>query len=322
MTPATRFLTLALAAFGSALPVASGTGSTPGAPPQAAARQPRAAAPAAASARYLEYARASADWAWDRREEGLARWRAQFDPESPFGYRPPGGLLETALVYSYLFEKEGTPRYAERAREILLTYGDYRSAFPDWAAKKRPDYDHGVPALPDFFVVMRYLRAYDVLNRRGKLAPAEVKAIEEMVGHSIDYLLQTSEWGTMNRTVLRAESLAWAVKALPSHPRAAAWEKQRKALGDDNWGNWEIEDATIYHGVWLFALMGYADALGRLDELFKTPEVYYYAHYFLNLMSPASVVPDFGDAAWTQNWQHFFVFFEAAAARLDDAQMA
>jgi len=209
------------------------------------------------------------------------------------------------------------PRYAERAREILLTYGDYRSAFPDWAAKKRPDYDHGVPALPDFFVVMRYLRAYDALHRLGKLSPPEVKTIEDMVGHSIDYLLQTSEWGAMNRTILRAESLAWAVKALPGHPRAAVWEKQRKALGDDNWGNWEIEDATIYHGVWLYALMGYADALGRLDDLFKTPEVYYYAHYFLNLMSPAQVVPDFGDAAWTQNWQHFFVFFEAAAARLN-----
>ena len=178
-----------------------------------------------------------------------------------------------------------------------------------------------MPALPDFFVVMRYLRAYDTLHRLGKLSPAEVEAIEEMVGHSIDYLLQTSEWGAMNRTMLRAESLAWAVRALPKHPRAAVWEKQRQALGDDNWGNWEIEDATIYHGVWLYALMGYADALGKLDELFRTPEVYYYAHYFLNLMSPAGVVPDFGDAAWTQNWQHFFVFFEAAAARLNDPTM-
>ena len=100
-----------------------------------------------------------------------------------------------------------------------------------------------------------------------------------------------------------------------------AGRQQRRALGDDNWGNWEIEDATIYHGVWLYALLGYADALGKLDELFRTPEVYYYAHYFLNLMSPAGMVPDFGDAAWTQNWQHFFVFFEAAAARLNDPTM-
>ena len=263
MTSASRFFALALTAGCGALAPASDTGSPTGVAPQAAARQARSAAPAQSAARYLEYARASADWAWDRREESLTRWRAQFDPESPFGYRPPGGLLETALVYSYFYEKEGTARYAERARDVLLTYGDYRNAFPDWAAKKRPDYDHGVPALPDFFVVMRYLRAYDALHRLGKLSSSEVASIEEMVGHSIDYLLQTSEWGTMNRTVLRAESLAWAVKALPNHPRAAVWEKQRKALGDDNWGNWEIEDATIYHGVWLYALMGYADALGR-----------------------------------------------------------
>ena len=83
-----------------------------------------------------------------------------------------------------------------------------------------------------------------------------------MVAHSIDYLLQTSEWGAMNRTVLRAESLAWAVTRCRSPtPGPPAYETQRKALGDDNWGNWEIEDATIYHGVWLYSLLGYADAL-------------------------------------------------------------
>jgi hypothetical protein len=275
-----------------------------------------------ADTRYLDYAKASADWAWDHREETLARWRAQFDPEGPFGYRAPGNLLEIALIYASLFEKDGNPVYADRARTILTTYGDYRSIFPEWAAKKRPDYDHGVPALPDFFVVMRYLRAYDILHRMGKLTPAEVTKIEEMVGHTIEYLLQTSEWGTMNRTMLRAETLAWAVRALPSHPRAGAWETQRKALGDDNFGNWQIEDATIYNGIWLYALMGYADARGQLAQLFRTPEVYYYAHYYLNLMSPAGVVPDMGDAAWTQNWQHFFVFFETAAAQLNDPTFA
>ena len=54
------------------------------------------------------------------------------------------------------------------------------------------------------------------------------------------------------------------------------------AGGDDNWGNWEIEDATIYHGVWLYALLGYADVLGKIDELFQTPEIYYYSQYFLH----------------------------------------
>ena len=141
-----------------------------------------------------------------------------FDPESPFGYRPPAACSKSRSSTRPSSRRTGTPVYADRAREILLTYGDYRSAFPEWAAKKRPDYDHGVPALPDFFVVMRYLRAYDILHRLGKFSPAEVATIEEMVGHSIDYLLQTSEWGTMNRTMLRAESLAWAVTRAAEPP--------------------------------------------------------------------------------------------------------
>ena len=34
-----------------------------------------------------------------------------------------------------------------------------------------------------------------------------------------------------------------------------------------------------------------------MPELFRTPEIFYYSQYFLNLMSPAGMVPDFGDAA-------------------------
>jgi hypothetical protein len=272
-------------------------------------------------AQYLQYARAAADWTWDHQDEMLARWRQGFDPESPFGYRAPGELLEMALIYSALFEKEGNALHADRARTVLLGYGDYRSQYPEWAAKARPDYTNGVPALPDFFVVMRYVRTYDALHRLNRLSAADVAKVEALIAHSIDYLMQTSEWGAMNRTMLRAESLAWAVRAMPKHPRAEAWEKQRRALGDDNWGNWEIEDATIYHGVWLYSLLGYSDALATMDQLFRTPEVYYYTQYFLNLMSPAGFVPDFGDAHWSSNWQHFLVFFEAAAARLNDPRM-
>jgi hypothetical protein len=294
--------------------------------PRAGARaaQPQktpAVAQAVPRERYLEYARASADYTWDHRDDIIARWRETFDPNSPFGYRAPGGLLDFASIYAYLFEWERKPIYAERAKQVLLTYGNYRSQFPDWAAKKRPDYTNGVPALPDFFVVMRYLRAYDTLHRLGQLTPQEATTIENVAAHSIDYLLQTAEWGAMNRAMLRAESLAWAVRAMPKHPRAAAWEVQRRALGDDNWGHWEIEDASLYHGVWLYSLLGYADALGKGDDLFRTPEVFYYSQYFLNLMAPAGFVPDFGDAQWTSNWQHYLVFFEAAAARLNDPSM-
>ena len=61
-----------------------------------------------AHARYLEYARASADWTWDHRDETLATLEGDSSiRKGPFGYRPPGGLLETALIYSSLFERTG-----------------------------------------------------------------------------------------------------------------------------------------------------------------------------------------------------------------------
>ncbi|HYA48862.1 MAG TPA: hypothetical protein VEG35_04100 [Burkholderiales bacterium] len=279
---------------------------------------PARGAQAVPRAKYIEYARASADWAYRHTDDLLAQWRKAFDPMNVFGYRPPGGLLETAVTYSYLYEKEQRPEYAERAKAVLMTYGDYRSAYPASSVKLRPDYADGVPALPDFFTAMRYIRAYETLHRLGRLTPGEAKTAEGLIAESMRYLLRTQEWGPMNRSALRAESLAWAVRALPGHPERPRWEMLRRALGDDNWGHWQIEDATIYNGVWLYAMLGYADALGRMDELFGTPEFPYYTRYYTHLLCPAGFVPDFGDAHWTANWTHFLVFFEAAAARLHD----
>jgi hypothetical protein len=271
--------------------------------------------------RYLEFARASADWVFSHQDELISQWRKGFDPENVFGYRPPGGLLEMAVISASLLEIDKKPEYADRAKQVLLAYGDYRSAYPDWAKAKRADYADGVPALPDFFTVMRYIRAYEILHRRAVLSKTEIVEIEAEIAHSLEYLMRSQEWGPMNRSALRAESLAWAVRALPEHPRREVWEMQRRALGDDNWGNWQIEDATIYNGVWLYSLLGYADALGEREELFKTPEMYYYSQYYLHLLSPAGTVPDFGDAHWEANWAHYLVFFEAAAAAYRNPQL-
>ncbi|MGA2585891.1 MAG: hypothetical protein ABSF88_02525 [Candidatus Aminicenantales bacterium] len=262
---------------------------------------------------FLTYARASADWTWQHYDETIDKWKKTFDPGNVFGYRAPGGLLEMAAIYSYFFEKEKNPEYARRAKKVLLTYGDFRSIFPDAARKMRFDYDDGVPPLPDFFTVMRYIRTYETLHRLRQLTPEENAKAEAIISESMAYMLRTQEWGAMNRGLLRAENLAWAVRALPGHKNIKTWEMQRKALGDDNWEHWEIEDATIYNGVWLYSLLGYSDALGKMDELFQTPEMYYYGQYYLNLICPAGIVPDFGDAHWEANWPHFLVFFEAAA---------
>ncbi len=271
--------------------------------------------------KYLEFARASADWTWAHYDSLVGVWRQHFDPYNEFGYRPPPRLLEMAAIDAFLHEKEGKKEYARRAKKVLLTYGDYRSIYPEEARKKRADYSNGVPALPDFFTTMRYIRAYDSLRRTRFLTRAEQKKIEKMIAGSVEYILRTQEWGTMNRGMLRAEGLAWAIRAVPKAPRIRYWKMIEHAIGSDNWGHWEIEDATHYNAIWLYSLLGYSDAKRKMRELFQLPEMFMYAHYYLNLMCPDGMIPDFGDAYWHSNWSRYLVFFEAAAKAYRNPQL-
>jgi hypothetical protein len=270
---------------------------------------------------YLDYARASADYIYDQRDSVVIKWRKTINPEDIFGYRAPGNLLEMAAIYATLYDLEGKKKYAERAKEVLLTYGQYTKEFPVAISRRKADYADGVPALPDFFTTMRYLQAYDKLKNKGFLTTAEMTKIDDLIAQSLVYILRTQEWGAMNRSALRAETLSWAVKVLPNHAVSPMLKMYEQALLSDNWGQWEIEDASLYHAVWLYALMGSADAKGEMAELFKTPEMYFYSQYFLNLMSPQGMIPDFGDSHNFTNWNRWIVFFEAAAKQYNSPEM-
>ena len=271
--------------------------------------------------KYLEFARASAEWTWDHYDSLITSWKKNINPEYVFGYSPPGRILEMATIYAFLFELEGNKEYADRAKKVLLTYGDFSQIYAKKVTELRADYEDGVPPLPSIFTTMRYLRPYETLKRLGILNKAEQNKIENWIAQSMKHLLRTQEWGTMNRGILRAECLAWAVRAVPDHPQAKTWRMLEKSIGDDNWGNWEIEDASLYNAIWLYSLLGYADALGKLDELFQTPEMYYNAQYFLHLMCPDGIIPDFGDANWHSNWSRYLVFFEATAKAYNDPHL-
>jgi len=271
--------------------------------------------------KYLDFARATADWTWEHYDSLVSVWKKNLDPDYVFGYAPPGSLLEMATIYAHLFEAEGNRTAAERAKKVLLTYGDFRKDYSEAAMKRRTEYQDGLPALPNIFTAMRYIRPYETLKRLGYLTSSEQKDMELIIAESMDFILRTQEWGAMNRGILRAECLAWAIRAVPDHPHTKAWRMLEKSIGDDNWGNWEIEDASLYNAVWLYSLLGYADALGKIDALFQTPEMYYNAQYFLHLMCPDGMIPDFGDANWHSNWDRFLVFFEAAARAYQDPHL-
>ena len=272
-------------------------------------------------AKYLDFARASAEWTWNHYDSLVADWKQTLDPDYVFGYNPPGRILEMATIYAYLFELEGNKEYADRAKAVLLTYGNFIKIYRERVTKIRFDYEDSVPPLPSIFTTMRYLRPYETLRRFEIFNKSERDKIENWIAQSMDYILRTQEWGAMNRGMLRAECLAWAVRAVPDYPQAKTWRMLEKSIGDDNWGNWEIEDAMGYNAIWLYSLLGYADALGKMDELFHTPEMYYYAQYYLHLMCPDGMIPDFGDANWRGGWDRFLVFFEAAAKAYHDPHL-
>lgn len=263
--------------------------------------------------KYLEFARTAADWTWEKYDSLEQAWIKSIDPKNVFGYRPPSRYLEAATIYATLYELEGNRKYAERARSILTRYDDYVKYYPESAARARPDYTGGTPALPDFFTTMRYIKPFEILKRKGFLNQAEIQEMTKIIIHNINYLLLSQEWGAMNRAALRAETLGWAVRALPDIPEAEQWRMYERALGYDNWGSWEVEDAMLYHAVWLYSMIGYADSKGMLKELFSTPEMYYYSHYFLNLMSPYGMLAPFGDSRMGDNWDRWLVYFETAA---------
>jgi hypothetical protein len=71
----------------------------------------------------------------------------------------------------------------------------------------------------------------------------------------------------------------------------------------------------------LYSLLGYAsDALGD-ESIYRMPVTHYYFRYFLALMSPLGVIPDFGDADWGGGSERMIPFFEKGAAVYHDPEL-
>jgi hypothetical protein len=270
---------------------------------------------------YLAYCISAADQGWNDIDASRAKWKESIDLNYVFGYNPPGNDVYLAALCANLAELTGEIKYVDRAKSLLLYYGHYKEAYPADYYKSVPEYAAGLPALPNIFSFPKYLRAYEVLKNRGNLSPAERRTIEQNIAESADFIVNFQEWGPMNRGMLRAEVLSYAAKLLPDHPHSQVWSMMGKAIGDDSWGQWEIEDATGYHGVWLYSLLGYASDVREDESLHRTPVMNYYFQYFLALMSPAGLVPDFGDANWASGWDRMIPFFEKGASVYRDPHL-
>lgn len=295
--------------------------------------KPLIAQPTNSSAR-LAVIRLAAELAAERLPDSETAWRQTLEAQRNaasgdlrdksfaelFGYNPPGLALQLAMVFAYLFEKEGDDRDAVIAADYLRRMADYRADCPDALRRARIEYEDGLPAVPSFFQLADYSEAW--LRVRGsKAISTEVRhAVRDAIAGSADFVFVFPEWGTHNRAMLRAESLLYATLALPDHPSAARWRKMAEILAEDSLGRWEIEDAQVYHPIWLLALFRYAEAAGR-DDVFRSIPVRYYLRYFTELLTPASNIPAFGDAWWNANQTRYFQVLSWGAKELGDPNL-
>lgn len=271
---------------------------------------------------YLEQIKNAAEQGWRDNPRIIEQWKSDYKPSTLWGYNSPGYPVYLAGTLGFLYEVTKDETYARRATELLLSYGELRNSYPKDFWKTRAEYVNGIPAISNFFFMPPYVRAYLRIRNSSALTDASRRKIEEDIAGSADFVFFFPEWGTHNRAMLRAEALIYAAQALPNHPHAAKWKHMAQILADDSMKQWEIEDATVYHPVWLTSLYSYADATAQ-PELFDSPLTKYYQQYFLELIGPQGTVPEFGDARWFSGLEglRFVAIFEKGAAVYKDPEL-
>jgi len=268
---------------------------------------------------YLNWIKIAADTGWADYQPSIERWKKAPNHHELWGYDSPGGPIYLADLLGYLYQETKDRSYAEKARDILATYGDLRETYPKEYAAKRAEYSDGVPAISNFFIMPPYSRSYMRIRESGVVDAKTKEKIERDLAFSLDFIFRYPEWGAHNRAMLRAESLYYGATALANDPRAAKWKQLAETLASDSLKQWEIEDATGYHGIWLYSVFSYAD-ISKRDDVLQSPMVRYYLDYFVQLLTPHGNIADFGDAHWNGGWERFVPVYEKAATLFHNPQ--
>lgn len=122
----------------------------------------------------------------------------------------------------------------------------------------------------------------------------EWSRIEILCYAEINHIFRDCEWGRHNRATLRAISLLLFARLFPEHEAAAHCMKLADMLFEDSLGNWSIEDATSYLGLWLNSIAEYTQYRGvwnfRIEQILG-----YYCYYYTAMLLPSGGLPEFGD---------------------------
>ncbi|MBD3385560.1 hypothetical protein GF407_11620 [candidate division KSB1 bacterium] len=272
------------------------------------------------SDQYLSYATEAAESYWNHYDEYIQQWAGGIDLEHVFGYRPPSEPIFLAYVSAWLYDLTGDSRYAERARKCLVEYGEFRTYYPEDFWTDKPGYESGPAPIGNFFFAPMYIKAYMKLEESGVFSETDKEIIIENIVLSCDQQLRTQEWGAMNRGMIRAEVFHLASKAVGDHPQADTYKMIAKAIYEDSWGAWEIEDASHYNAIHLYSLVSLAEYLDE-EQFWNFAVTRYMMQFYTHLLAPYGMIPDFGDAHLYSNWWRWTAILEKAATEFQDGEI-
>ena len=243
--------------------------------------------------RYLEYVRhmrqVGIEW-----EEQL-RTERENRPEDLRGQEPFAMLGAQAVMDAYLYTETGDEACAASAVDNLV------------------EHDH---ALNDYIRAFGWVEESPAMtaDARGRIEARIVSMADNMLEHHV-------EWGAKNHgTNYIVDGVKAAALVLPDHPRAADWDQFAERMVATSWSKWGIEDSSLYTPIWFIPMVNYADLTGR-PEFFQLPTSVFYFHYYLQLMTPAGTVPEFGDSGWEGTWERHVGLFERGAAEYGSPEM-
>ncbi|MCI0495245.1 hypothetical protein L0Z72_09550 [candidate division KSB1 bacterium] len=272
-----------------------------------------------------EYLKKTLDYALSTKDQMIENWKQQYvKPENEnimelIGYRPPDFLVSITNISSFLYEQTNDVKYAETTKDIIVSLEGYRKYFPKRFAD-RVEYKGGVPVVNWFRTLPVYTECFQRTKNSGLYSAKDIEKIQESVASSVNIIFAFPEWGAMNRAMLRAESFMAAAVAFPDHPEAKKWKKMGEILASDSIEKWEIEDAQIYHPVWLRPYMNYLDLAGRI-EVFQSPIMKFYFDYFVSLVTPSRTIPEFGDGNWKVSLEEYYLLLERGAKEYQSGEM-
>lgn len=273
----------------------------------------------------IEYLKKTLDYALSTKDLLIDNWKQQYvKPENEnimelIGYRPPDFLVSIANISSFLYEQTNDKKYAETTKEIIVLLEGYRKYFPKRFAD-RVEYKGGIPVVNWFRTLPVYIECFQRTKNSGLYSAKDIEKIQESVASSVNIIFAFPEWGAMNRAMLRGESFMAAAVAFPDHPDAKKWKKMAEILASDSIEKWEIEDAQIYHPVWLRPYMNYLDLTGR-TEVFQSPIMKFYFDYFVSLVTPSRTIPEFGDGNWKVSLEEYYLLLERGAKEYQSGEM-